>query len=311
MLRVENLVKAWGARRAVDGLSFEIGKGEIYALVGPNGSGKTTTICMIAGLVKPDAGSVHVEAGTTARLGLAAQQISLYRDLTPRENLKFFGRMHGLGRRRAAERAYELLELFSFDAQGNVPASTLSGGWQRRLHVAIALVQHSSIVILDEPTAGLDVEARMDLWAIIRRLRAEGVSFLISTHDLAEAERMCDRVGILHHGRLVAEGTISELQQLVPAARLAEVESTDVEAVHRRCMELGWQVRVDAGRTTVLLPERLEISAVIDNFRGLPLHSVMMREVALENVWLEVTRVVEDENTMEPVSPEREHALAI
>ena len=162
MLRVENLVKSWGARRAVDGVSLKIEKGEIYALVGPNGSGKTTTIGMIAGLVEPDAGSVFVDAGDAARPGLAAQELSLYRDLTPRENLQFFSRMHGLNRRTAAERASELLVRFGFNANGDVLAGNLSGGWQRRLHVAIALVQRASIVILDEPTAGLDVDARMD-----------------------------------------------------------------------------------------------------------------------------------------------------
>ncbi len=291
MLRVENLVKSWGDRRAVDDLSFEIGRGEIYALVGPNGSGKTTTIGMIAGLVRPDSGKVHIEMSESARPGLAVQELSLYRDLTPRENLQFFSRMHGFDRHGATGRAGELLELFDFDGYADVRASKLSGGWQRRLHVAIALVQRSSVVMLDEPTAGLDVDARMDLWAIIRRLRADGISFLVTTHDLAEAERMCDRVGILHEGRLAAEGTLNELRPIVPAARLTEVESTDVEAVRRRCDELGWQVRDYAGRMTAWLPERLEIAEVVDHLGGLPLESVAMREVGLEHVWLEVTRV--------------------
>ncbi len=296
MLRVDNLVKSWGCTRAVDKLSFEIGSGEIYALVGPNGSGKTTTIGMITGLVSPDAGSVHVDTGNAARPGFAAQELSLYRDLTPRENLQFFGRMHSLDRRQAAVRARELLELFKFNGQPEVPTCNLSGGWQRRLHVAIALVQRSSVVILDEPTAGLDIEARMELWAIIRSLRADGISFLISTHDLVEAERMCDRVGILQAGQLVAQGTMSELQQLVPAVRLAEVESTDLEAVRRRCSELGWRIRNYAGRMTAWLPERLELADVIQHLSGLPLSSVAMREVGLEHIWLEVTRYKDELN---------------
>lgn len=289
MLQVEGLVKSWDERCAVNSLSFEVGDGEIFALVGPNGSGKTTTIDMIAGLVEPDGGVVRVERNG-ARPGLAGQELSLYRDLTPRENLEFFGEMHGLNRRASSARADELLELFAFGENGNVLSSRLSGGWQRRLHVAIALVQGSRLVMLDEPTAGLDVDAKIDLWGTIRALRSGGTSFLITTHDLAEAERMCDRIGILHRGELVAEGTMSELRRHVPAERLAELESSDGGAVLRRCSEIGWPVRSYAGRTTALLPERLEISGVVDRLEGLPLDSVAVREVGLEHVWLEVTR---------------------
>lgn len=132
--------------------------------------------------------------------------------------------------------------------------------------------------------------ALLELWSIIRRLRAEGISFLVTTHDLGEAERMCDRVGILHGGRMVAEGTLGELQRIVPAARLAEIESIEAEAVRRRCSELGWQVRDYSGRMTLWLPERLEIAGVIDRLSGLPLDSIAMREVGLEHVWVEVTR---------------------
>ncbi len=289
MLRVENLVKSWGACRAVDGLSLCIERGEIYVLVGPNGSGKTTTIEMIAGLVAPDSGEVVVES-QGGRPGYAPQEISVYKGLTPQENLRFFGRMHGLNRAQAAVRASELLELFAFNGNGHVPALNLSGGWQRRLHVAIALLQQSSIVILDEPTAGLDIEARMELWAIIRRLKAEGISFLVSTHDLAEAERMCDRVGILHEGRIVAEGTLAEVRQLIPAARLAELDSPHLDAVRARCAELGWVVREYAGRTVAWLPTRMEIAEIVGCLEGLPLDSVTMRDVGLEQIWLEVTR---------------------
>jgi ABC-2 type transport system ATP-binding protein len=182
--------------------------------------------------------------------------------------------------------------LFAFDGNGNVPALNLSGGWQRRLHVAIALLQRSSVVILDEPTAGLDIEARMELWAIIRRLKSDGISFLVSTHDLAEAERMCDRVGILHEGRIVAEGSLGELQNLVPAARLAELDSPDLGAVRARCAELGWVVREYAGRTTTWLPNRMEIAELVDCLEGLQLDSVTMRDVGLEQIWLEVTQTL-------------------
>ena len=134
-------------------------------------------------------------------------------------------------------------------------------------------------------------------------MRADGTSFLITTHDLAEAEKMCDRVGILQNGRLVAEGTLVELRSLVQAVQLAELESTDLQSVRRRCTELGWKIRNYAGRTTAALPERLGIAAVIDRLRGLPLHSVTMREVGLEHIWLEVTRDIQDEEQIEDLTP--------
>lgn len=295
MLKVENLSRAWGDKVVLDELSFDLQPGEIYGLLGPNGSGKTTTIRILCGLLRQDAGAVFLDGAplipdvSRSRLGLATQEVALYRDLSCRENLEFFAEMWGLDRRSARARTEELIEMFGLEEYRDTAAGILSGGWQRRLHVAISVVHMPDIAILDEPTAGLDVEARSDLWRAIRSLRERGSTILLTTHDLQEAERVCDRVGILKGGRIAAEGSIAELRSLVPAASLAEVECVDDESAVTRGEASGWLVRRYRDRLTFLMPNRIELASVVGVFDGIDVSSVALREVNLEHAYLEVT----------------------
>jgi ABC-2 type transport system ATP-binding protein len=287
MLTVKNLVKNWNGKRAVDGLTFRLDGGEVYGLLGPNGSGKTTTFRILSGLVQPEAGEVQLDAG--ARAGIAAQEIAVYRDLTVKENLVFFARMQGQGRRNAAESAARILQTFSFADYSGTLAGNLSGGWQRRLHVAIALVHEPGFLILDEPTAGLDLEGRHELWETIRAVKRAGTSVLVTTHDLLEAERICDRIGVLESGRLVAEGSLEELRRLVPAVSIAVMKTENEPAIEHRATQLGLATRHYAGELAVLLQVRSSILEVAEKFRGIPVTSVAVREIGLEEVWAEVT----------------------
>ena len=300
MLHVHELTKNRGGHLAVDHLTLRVEAGEVYGLLGPNGSGKTTTISMVCGLLPADGGTVRIEGGKGMGrpFGLATQEVACYRDLTPRENLRFFGRMQRMAKGPAAARADELVALFRFGQYADVPAGQLSGGWQRRLHVAIAFVSRPGLVVLDEPTAGLDVDARMELWEVIRQVARKGAAILVTTHDLGEAERYCDRIGLLDQGRLAAEGTVSELRRRVPAARVAEVESSDEPALLARAAELGWEVRRNAGRLALLLPQVLEMAEVVDRFRGVPLTSLSIREIGLEQIWVEVTCAARDRTAL-------------
>lgn len=295
MIEVQNLHKSFGERKVLDGLTFCVNPGEIYGLLGPNGSGKSTAIHILCNLLDPDSGTVRVNGApvsenTRQALGIVPQAIALYRDLTVRENLAFFARLYGFIGKRLSRRIDELLQTFALQPYADTVIATLSGGWQRRVHVAVALVHSPPALVLDEPTAGLDVEARAQLWQTIGAFKNAGMAVLLTTHMLEEAERLCSRVGILHRGRIVAEGTVAQLRERIPARRLAVVETPDEPSVCARARELRWPVRRYGGKLTFWLPERYTLGDIVNRFEGLPLQSVALQEVGLEHVYLEVTR---------------------
>jgi len=180
-------------------------------LLGPNGSGKSTAINILCDLLDADAGTVEI-AGKPASLnartavGVYPQEIALYRDLYPAENLRFFCELYGLARSDATRRVGELMRLFGLERFARTPVSALSGGWQRRVHIAVALVHSPRLLVLDEPTAGLDVEARQELWRTIELLKKHGMTIMLTTHHLDEAEHLCSRIGIMKNGLIAHEG---------------------------------------------------------------------------------------------------------
>ncbi|MEO1007967.1 MAG: ABC transporter ATP-binding protein [Planctomycetota bacterium] len=222
MLLLDGVHKSFGPARArvaaLDGLDLHVRRGEILGLLGPNGAGKTTTIGIAVGLLHPDRGRVTLgEAGTPAdaairrTVGIAPQEIALYDAMTARENLEFFGRLHGLRRSDARHRANTLLERVGLDGRADTGVGGFSGGMKRRLNLAAALVASPKLVLLDEPTAGVDPQSRNAIFEIIAELRDEGVTVLFSTHYMEEASRLCDRVAIIDNGRILALGTVDEL----------------------------------------------------------------------------------------------------
>ena len=225
LLEVNGLVKRYGERPAVDGLSFAVAPGEIYGLLGPNGAGKTTTIRVITGLLAPTAGSVRVGGfdpfvdplEARARLGWAGQETTLYEDLTAAENLRMACVLARVPSKRIRGRVAELLETIGLADRAGDRVATYSGGMKRRLHLAVALVHDPPVLLLDEPLVGVDPQARAHLMGMIEGLREQGRSIVLTTHDMDDAQRLCSRVGIIDHGTLIAEGTVEELQ-----ARLGE-----------------------------------------------------------------------------------------
>jgi len=232
LLRVERLSKSFGAVRAVDGVSFEVGAGELYGLLGPNGAGKTTTIAMIAGLLRPGSGEVFIDGRPLGAdpqrarriLGVVPQELALYEELSARENLEFWGRLGGLSSRDARRRATELLEALSLADRAREPVKTYSGGMKRRVNLACALLHRPRLLLLDEPTVGIDPQARLGILEFIRPLRHEGTAILYTTHYLEEAEALCQRIGILDHGHLLVEGTLARLRERVGGDRLFVLE---------------------------------------------------------------------------------------
>lgn len=232
MLRLAGLAKRYGSVVAVADVSLEVGRGEVFGLLGPNGAGKSTTLAMAMGLVRPDAGSVRFaelgspeDAGVRRHLGFAPQTIALYDDLTAEENLRFLARLHAVedARRRVAE----TLELVGLGQRARDRVRTFSGGMQRRLNLAAALVHAPPLLLLDEPTAGVDPQSRASILELVRRLAAEGRGVVYTTHYMEEAERICDRIGVIDHGRLLDVGSVGELVARHGGRSTVVVERTD------------------------------------------------------------------------------------
>ncbi len=219
MLKVTDLTKAFGDRNAVNEVSFHIDKGETYGLLGPNGAGKTTTISMISGLLSADSGAILVggEPMSTAavdvrsQIGYVPQEIAIYPELTARENLTFFTRLQGLEKGLVAGRVDEILEIVGLRDRADDPTKEFSGGMQRRLNIGIGLVQGPKLLILDEPTVGVDPQSRNAILDSVEALGNQGMAVLYTTHYMEEAERLCDRIGIMDQGSLITQGTQREL----------------------------------------------------------------------------------------------------
>jgi len=223
VLRVDNLAKRFGDLQAVDSVSFHIGEGETYGLLGPNGAGKSTTISMIVGLLEPDSGQAHVNGQqistrtTDGRqdIGFVPQDIAIYPDLTAQENLRFFGQLYGLGGTELKNRMAEVLDLIGLSDRADDRTEDFSGGMKRRLNIGLGLLHSPRLLILDEPTVGVDPQSRNAILESVAQLGREGLSVLYTTHYMEEAERLCDRVGIIDEGRIVVEGTRRELTSLI------------------------------------------------------------------------------------------------
>ena len=216
MLTLRDIRKRFGATTAVDGLSLEVRSGEVFGLLGPNGAGKSTTIAITTGLLAPDPGSVDIlglgspaDPRVRMHLGLAPQEITLYGELTARENLMFFARLYGIASPRA--RVDELLAQVELDTRANDRVAAFSGGMKRRLNLAAAIVHDPRLVLLDEPTAGVDPQSRNRILELVRTLADAGKTIVYTTHYMEEAAKICDRVGIVDHGRMLDIGTVSEL----------------------------------------------------------------------------------------------------
>jgi len=227
-LRVDELRKSYDDLEAVRGISFEMHEGEIFGLLGPNGAGKTTTISMIATQLRPTSGTAHVfghnvvaEVATVRRLiGVAPQEIAAYPHLTAAENLRFFGRMFGIRGAELHRRAAELLQLVELDTRAEDEVSTFSGGMKRRLNLAVSLVHQPRLLLLDEPTVGVDPHSREHIFQLVRNLRDQGKAILYTTHYMEEAEELCNRIAIVDEGQII---TMGHLNDLLAEAGCAEV----------------------------------------------------------------------------------------
>lgn len=289
LLEVRGLFKAFAAIRAVDSVSFKIQAGELYGLLGPNGAGKTTTISMIAGLLKPDAGEVIVAGApfwsdpqrAKGIMGVVPQELALYDELSGRENLEFWGRLAGLTAGEAKARAQELLSGLSLADRAKDAVKTYSGGMKRRINLGCALLHRPKLLLLDEPTVGIDPQARLNILEFIRGLKKSGTAILYTTHYLEEAETLCDRIGIIDHGKLLAEGTLKELQERIGGDRVFVLEADFKDATPDH-----WPGFHERFRIIQKTERQLIVAAIGEGDPAAGLKALLALPIRVENVTL-------------------------
>jgi ABC-2 type transport system ATP-binding protein len=310
------LCRSYGATNALDGLDLIVPRGGVYGILGPNGAGKTTLIRILATLVRPSAGQARVlgfdvrteSAAVRRRISLTGQFASVDPDLTGHENLVLVGRLVGLSARNARARSTELLEAFGLSEAAGRLARTFSGGMRRRLDIAASMVASPILLFLDEPTTGLDPRSRREVWGMVTQLVASGTTVLLTTQNLEEADLLADRIAVIDHGRVIAEGTPSQLKTLVGAGslqiRLAD-EAHLPEAERLLTAKLG--VTVTRGTDATVLDAQvadagLAISALTELDRAVPLAGYALAQPSLDEVFLALTGHPVDPSTPKEVA---------
>ena len=303
MIEVESLRKLYGELVAVDDASFTARPGEIFGLLGPNGAGKTTTIHCISGLLTPTAGRVRVNGhdvvrdGKAARssIGVVPQELALYDDLTAAENLDYWGGAQGMRNPELKRRIQEVLELAGLQDRGKEVVKRYSGGMKRRLNFACGIVHRPKVLLLDEPSVGVDPQSRVRLLELVREEAKAGTCVLYTTHYLEEAESLCDRLAIMDHGKLIARGTLAELRAMVGERELVRLSGTwNVEAVHRALSHLDGMeiVQVLEGTLTISAADasaRLpEIFSAIAS-AGADIRGTTLTQPSLESLFIKLT----------------------
>ena len=300
-ITVADLTKRFGDFVAVDRLTFEVAQGEVFGFLGSNGAGKSTTIRMLCGLLKPTSGTATVGGvdvgrdpeGVKRRIGYMSQRFSLYESLTVDQNIRFFGGIYGLDRPRFEARRRFVLDIAGLHGRETARAADLAGGWRQRLALGCAILHEPPIVFLDEPTGGVDPLSRREFWSLIDRLSASGVTVLVTTHYLDEAEH-CHRLAIIHGGRLAAIGTTDELRRVFAGRAIVEVQAANPVETMRlldRMPEIEkTSVFGTAVHAVLKRQQPLDLPSLGDRLRGVGISvmSIAPVEPSLEDVFLEV-----------------------
>jgi ABC-2 type transport system ATP-binding protein len=312
----ENLVKTYshGEVKALDGLSLDVEEGTILGVLGPNGAGKTTSVRVLSTLLVPDSGHATVGGidvvknpqGVREIIGLSGQYAALDETLSGWDNLVMFGRLYHLSGEQARVRAQELLEQFSLTDAARRPIKTFSGGMRRRLDLAASLIIRPKVLFLDEPTTGLDPRGRMDMWGVIKSLVSEGVTLLLTTQYLEEADQLADDIVVIDHGRVIARGTSDQLKNQVGGERLevvvAQNELVSAQAIIERVT--GAVASVDTGLRKISAPVLTGTNALIDVVREFDTASIRPLDLALkrpslDDVFISITGHAAEETEVE------------
>jgi ABC-2 type transport system ATP-binding protein len=297
MIKAENLKKHYGSIVAVDDVSFEVGKGQTFGLLGPNGAGKTTTIQLLCGLVRPDSGVVSLDGKTDptlievrSSLGVVPQTLAIYEELSAEDNLRFFGRIYGLSGRKLKERIADCLEIAGLSQRSKDRVSKYSGGMKRRLNMVCSLLHEPPLLLLDEPTVGVDPQSRNLIFDTIEAIRKEGRTIIYTTHYMEEAQRLCDRVAILDHGKIL---DIDSVENLIvrhggPSHIEAEFEDKSMSPEKIRPFIDNRNVIFEEAKVSFQTDRPMESLAEL-NRSGLRFRSLKVQTADLEDVFLNLT----------------------
>jgi ABC-2 type transport system ATP-binding protein len=318
----ENLIKTYrnGEVRALDGLNLEVEEGTVLGILGPNGAGKTTTVRVLATLLKPDSGHATVGGIDVIKspkkvreiIGLSGQYAAVDETLTGWDNLVMFGRLYHLSISESKARAEELLTQFSLTDSAKRPIKTYSGGMRRRLDLAASLIIRPKVLFLDEPTTGLDPRGRMEMWTVIENLVKAGVTLLLTTQYLEEADQLADEIAVIDHGKVIARGTSDQLKSQVGGERLeiivAQSDLTSAKEIIERVT--GEKSLVDAGLRKISAPVKngsQSLIEVVREFDGAKIHALdlAMKRPSLDDVFMSLTGHVAEEVVEENVSKKR------
>ena len=302
MLKITDLTKRYKDLVAVDNVSFTVNEGEIFGFLGPNGAGKTTTINCICGLLKPDAGTITIDGldvtsgGSDVRkkLGVVPQDVALYEEFNAIENLKFWGGLYGLKGQALNARIDLLLELTGLKERAKSAVKTYSGGMQRRLNMAAGLIHDPRLLLLDEPTVGIDPQARHQMLDTIREIARQGTTILYTTHYMDEAEDLCGRLAIIDHGRILALGTQNEIQQIVGENRLLKVtgvfSKSVAESLPGQMSDLNL-LSIQENEALYSLPMKHTTGAFLETLlkSGFEIDNLSIKEPSLDSVFIKLT----------------------
>ncbi|MDM5201547.1 ATP-binding cassette domain-containing protein [Fictibacillus enclensis] len=303
-VEAHGLVKVFGDNRAVDGVDLNVRAGSIYGVLGPNGAGKTTTIRMLATLLKADAGSAKIFGYDVAKdaqivrqlIGVTGQYASVDESLSATENLVIFSRLLGLSRAESKRKAMELLEEFGLTEAAKRPLKHFSGGMRRRLDLAASLIAQPPLIFLDEPTTGLDPRTRNQMWDTIRRLVKEGSTVLLTTQYLQEADELADRIAVIDHGRVVAEGTVNDLKESVGTSSLHlsiqnEQSLSKARLIVERVLNVQAAVTAEGGKITAPMADADRVTDLLITLReaGIQLEELSVQKPTLDEVFLSIT----------------------
>jgi ABC-2 type transport system ATP-binding protein len=302
VISVDGLSKSFGGLRAVDRVSFDVPQGEVFGLLGPNGAGKTTTISMVSGLLRPDEGTVTIgdydlwESPRRAKclLGLVPQEVALYEEFTAPENLLFWGGLYDVPRSELKQSVQDVLRQVGLAGRAREPVSRYSGGMKRRLNLAIGLVHRPKALLLDEPTVGIDPQARNAILEIIRDIARHGTTIIFTTHHLEEAEQLCDRIAIMDHGRVLQTGSVRELAKVAGDRDVVTLRGGFTTQQLRQSLEhqpVSILSLTDHLATLHLTGEHYGLASLVERLGkdGIDLADLSVQKPTLESVFLKLT----------------------
>lgn len=301
MIKIQNLRKKYGEREALKGVSLSIQKGEFYGLLGPNGAGKTTTISILSSILKPDAGEILIdEKNLTTQsnlikklIGIVPQEIALYNELSAVENLLFWGSMYGIEKYKLTQRIGNMLDLFGLTERKSDQVGSYSGGMKRRINIAAALLHQPKVLLMDEPTVGIDPQSRNLIFEVIKKLHQDGLTIIYTTHYMEEAERLCDRIGIIDNGEIVAQGTVDELKSSSALKEIIKVTFNQInESLFNKLSDFWKDIKLlDAAAYFYSSDVRADLSKIVleCNQLGAEITHIEIQKINLESIFLNLT----------------------